>query len=50
MTGEGIQKIFCLVFVDNDPANAFWEKMGYPARTNLNYRNKSLNASIPTGE
>jgi ribosomal protein S18 acetylase RimI-like enzyme len=50
LKGEGIQKIFCLVFVDNDPANAFWEKMGYPARTNLNYRNKSLNASIPTGE
>ena len=50
LKGEGIQKIFCLVFVDNDPANAFWEKTGYPARTNLNYRNKSLNASIPTGE
>ncbi|MBR4345828.1 MAG: GNAT family N-acetyltransferase [Oscillospiraceae bacterium] len=47
---EGIQKIFCLVFIDNDNANAFWEKMGYSLRSNLNYRNKSLNADIPTGE
>ena len=47
---EGIQKIFGLVFKDNDPANAFWEKQGYSLRTNLNYRNKSLNADIPTGE
>ena len=47
---EGIQKIFCLVFIDNDPANVFWERMGYSTRTNLNYRNKSLNAAIPKGE
>lgn len=47
---EGIQKIFGLVFKDNDPANAFWEKQGYTLRTNLNYRNKSLNADIPTGK
>ena len=47
---EGIQKIFCLVFKDNDAANAFWEQQGYSLRTNLNYRNKSLNESIPKGE
>ena len=47
---EGIQKIFGLVFKDNDPANAFWEEQGYKARTNLNYRNKSLNQMIPIGE
>ena len=47
---EGIQKIFGLVFKDNEPANAFWEKQGYSLRTNLNYRNKSLNDNIPTGE
>lgn len=47
---EGIQKIFGLVFKDNDPANAFWEQQGYSLRTNLNYRNKSLNADIPAGE
>ena len=47
---EGIQKVFGLVFKDNDTANAFWEAQGYSLRTNLNYRNKSLNANIPTGE
>ena len=47
---EGIQKVFGLVFKDNDPANKFWEAQGYSLRTNLNYRNKSLNTDIPTGE
>ena len=47
---EGIQKVFCLVFTDNETANAFWERQGYSQRTNLNYRNKSLNDRIPTGE
>ena len=47
---EDIQKIFGLVFKDNDAANAFWEDRGYSLRTNLNYRNKSLNADIPTGD
>ena len=47
---EGIQKVFGLVFKDNDTANSFWEAQGYSLRTNLKYRNKSLNANIPTGE
>ena len=47
---EGISKIFGLVFKDNDVANAFWEKQGYSLRTNLNYRNKSLNENVPQGE
>ncbi len=47
---EGIQKIFGLVFKDNEAANAFWEQQGYSLRTNLNYRNKSLNEAVPTGE
>ena len=47
---EGIQKIFGLVFKDNDTANIFWENQGYSLRTNLNYRNKSLNSDVPTGE
>ena len=47
---EGIHKIFGLVFKDNNPANAFWEGQGYSLRTNLNYRNKSLNDEIPAGE
>jgi ribosomal protein S18 acetylase RimI-like enzyme len=47
---EGIQKIFGLVFKDNDAANAFWENQGYTLRTNLNYRDKSLNSEVPQGE
>ena len=47
---EGIQKVFGLVFKDNEAANAFWEQQGYSLRTNLNYRNKSLNEAVPTGE
>ena len=47
---EGINKIFGLVFKDNDVANSFWEKKGYTLRTNLNYRNKSLNDAVPQGE
>ncbi|MBR1772723.1 MAG: GNAT family N-acetyltransferase [Eubacterium sp.] len=47
---EGIQKVFGLVFKDNETANAFWEQQGYSLRTNLNYRNKSLNDQIPAGE
>ena len=47
---EGIQKVFGLVFKDNESANAFWEQQGSSLRTNLNYRNKSLNDQIPAGE
>lgn len=47
---EGITKIFGLVFKDNNAANAFWEEQGYTIRTNLNYRNKSLNENVPQGE
>lgn len=47
---EGISKVFGLVFRDNDGANAFWEAQGYSLRTNLNYRNKSLNPDVPQGE
>ncbi len=50
LRSEGIQKIFGLVFKDNDTANRFWESQGYMLRTNLNYRNKSMNNEIPTGE
>jgi ribosomal protein S18 acetylase RimI-like enzyme len=47
---EGISKIFGLVFKDNDTANSFWERKGYSLRTNLNYRNKSLNDAVPQGK
>ena len=35
---------------DNDAANLFWETQGYTARTNLDYRNKSMNKLVPTGK
>ena len=47
---EGIQKVFGLVFKDNDSANVFWESQGYTVRSNLNYRNKSMSDKIPAGE
>ena len=47
---EGINKIFGLVFKDNDAANDFWGRQGYSLRTNLNYRNKSLNENVPIGK
>lgn len=47
---EGITKVFGLVFKDNDAANFFWENQGYSLRTNLNYRNKSLNKGVPQGD
>ncbi len=47
---EGITKVFGLVFKDNDAANGFWEEQGYSLRTNLNYRNKSLDENVPQGE
>ena len=50
LRAEGISKVFGLIFRDNDEANAFWEAQGYSLRTNLNYRNKSLNPDVPQGE
>ena len=50
MRREGISKMFGLVFKNNDTGNAFWESEGYTLRTNLNYRNKSLNEKVPRGE
>lgn len=50
LRSEGISKVFGLVFKDNETANIFWESQGYTLRTNLNYRNKSLNQAVPQGE
>lgn len=46
---EGITKVFGLVFKNNEAGNVFWEEQGYSLRTNLNYRNKSLNENVPQG-
>ena len=47
---EGITKVFGLVFKDNNPANAFWKEEGYSLRTDIYFRNKSLNPDVPQRE
>ena len=49
LRAEGISKVFGLVFKDNDTANAFWEAQGYTLRTDIDYRNKSLDAAVLQG-
>jgi ribosomal protein S18 acetylase RimI-like enzyme len=39
---EGIHKVALLVFRYNEAGNAFWEKMGFAVREDLNYRNRAL--------
>ncbi len=39
---EGIHKVALLVFRYNEAGNAFWEKMGFTVREDLNYRNRAL--------
>lgn len=39
---EGINKVALLVFRYNDAGNAFWEKMGFSLREDVNYRNRAL--------
>ena len=40
----GIHKVNLVVFSRNETGNAFWEKMGFTARDDLTYRNKTLDA------
>jgi N-acetylglutamate synthase len=39
---EGISKVLLVVFSRNEKGNAFWEKQGFTARTDLVYRNMVL--------
>ena len=39
---EGISKVALVVFEKNSSGNAFWERMGFTTRPDLNYRNKAL--------
>lgn len=39
---EGIHKVALLVFKYNEAGNAFWEKMDFALREDLNYRNRAL--------
>ncbi|MBR3358344.1 MAG: GNAT family N-acetyltransferase [Solobacterium sp.] len=38
----GISKTALVVFGRNEAGNAFWEKMGFTLRTDINYRNLAL--------
>ncbi|HAH61508.1 MAG TPA: GNAT family N-acetyltransferase [Treponema sp.] len=42
LRSEGISKVMLVVFARNEKGNAFWEKQGFSARTDLVYRNKAL--------
>lgn len=42
LAAEGIHKAALVVFQNNAAGNGFWESMGFSARTDLVYRNKSL--------
>lgn len=42
MKNAGINKVALVVFDRNEGGNAFWEKMGFAARGDLIYRNKSI--------
>jgi len=42
LKGEGISKVALVVFENNSGGNAFWERMGFTTRPDLNYRNKAL--------
>lgn len=39
---EGINKVALVVFEKNEIGNAFWEKLGFPDREDLVYRNKGI--------
>ena len=48
--GDSLDELNRLSRNGNLYATALWEKQGYTLRTNLNYRNKSLNQAVPQGE
>lgn len=43
LKAEGIHKAGLLVYANNEIGNAFWESQGWERRTDIYYRNKSLN-------
>lgn len=46
LEAEGIIKVNLVVFSHNEKGNAFWEKLGFPVRTDLIYRNKSIRTAV----
>ena len=43
-----INKVALVVFSKNRDGNAFWEKLGFTARDDLVYRNKTITEMIRT--
>ena len=43
LRAEGIHKVALVVFARNADGNAFWERLGFAPRTDLVYRDFSLN-------
>lgn len=41
-----IHKVALVVFNSNDTGNAFWEKLGFSAREDLTYRNRTLTEMV----
>ncbi len=44
--GLAIHKVALVVFERNADGNAFWEKMGFTTRTDLVYRNRTLDEMV----
>ena len=42
LASAGIQKVALVAFTDNQAGNAFWEKLGFTAREDLTYRNRTI--------
>lgn len=40
--GQGIRKVALVAFRRNEAGNAFWERMGFSVREDLNYRDLAL--------
>jgi len=46
LQNEGITKVALVVFAANELGNAFWERLGFTTRDDLNYRNKTLDRNL----
>lgn len=44
LEAEGIHKVALVAFQENVSGNMFWEKVGFTAREDLVYRNKTIHA------
>ena len=42
LQGEGVTKVALVCFAGNELGNAFWERYGFTARTDLTYRNRAI--------